>query len=183
MRTVPVGQIGGSVGRCSEFDGDFLPAKPSVRKTWKRVDRVFHLGEELPAVSLYKVGGFYFVLDGHHRVSVAQLPRRRVIDAYVTEFGAGGGIWSERRGRKTACVEESTRRGEPELREMMDSHLKKQRREELLHEVEMNRRAKLLPATRKRRDGGRRSAVVWEMKRQAGRLLKVLRRTLRNAGY
>ena len=27
MKTVPVAQIRGSVGRCSEFDGDFLPAK------------------------------------------------------------------------------------------------------------------------------------------------------------
>ena len=30
MRMVPVGQIGGSVGRCSEFDRSFMPAKASV---------------------------------------------------------------------------------------------------------------------------------------------------------
>ena len=71
MRTVPVAQIGGSVGRCSEFDRDFMPAKASVKERWKRIDRAFQRGEELPAVSLYKVGGFYFVLDVHHRVSVA----------------------------------------------------------------------------------------------------------------
>jgi hypothetical protein len=68
IRTVPVGQIGGSVGRCSEFDQGFMPAKASVGERWKRIDRAFHWGEELPAVSLYKVGGFYLVLDGHHRV-------------------------------------------------------------------------------------------------------------------
>ena len=71
MRTVPVGQIGGSVGRCSEFDRDFMPNRESMEERWKRIDRAFHRGEELPPVSLYKVGGFYFVLDGHHRVSVA----------------------------------------------------------------------------------------------------------------
>ena len=71
MRTVPIAQIGGSVGRCSEFDRDFMPAKASVKERWKRIDRAFQRGEELPAVSLYKVGGFYFVLDVHHRVSVA----------------------------------------------------------------------------------------------------------------
>ena len=71
MRTVWVGQIGGSVGRCSEFDGDFMPTKASAEERWKRIDRAFHRGKELPPVSLYKVGGFYFVLDGHHRVSVA----------------------------------------------------------------------------------------------------------------
>ena len=27
MRTVPLSQIGGSVGRCSEFDGDFMPLR------------------------------------------------------------------------------------------------------------------------------------------------------------
>jgi hypothetical protein len=37
-------------------------------------------------VSLYKVGGFYFALDGHHRVSVAQFHGVEWIDAYVTEF-------------------------------------------------------------------------------------------------
>jgi hypothetical protein len=104
MRTVPVGQIRGSVGRCSEFDGDFLPAKASVGKTWKRVDRTFHRGEELPAVSLYKVGGFYFALDSHHRVSVARYHGVEWIDAYVTEFGAaaGGGSRSERRDKDCA---------------------------------------------------------------------------------
>ena len=30
-RTVPVAQIGGSVGRCSEFDRDFMPARASVK--------------------------------------------------------------------------------------------------------------------------------------------------------
>jgi hypothetical protein len=102
MRTVPVGQIAGSVGRCSEFDRGFLPAKASVGTRWKRIDRTFHRGEELPPVSLYKVGGFYFVLDGHHRVSVAHYHGVEWIDAEVTEFGAGGGLWSERRDTKTA---------------------------------------------------------------------------------
>ncbi len=51
-------------------------------------------------MSLYKVGGFYFVLDGHHRVSVASYHGVEWIDAYVTEFGAGGGrVWSERRDK------------------------------------------------------------------------------------
>src|SRR5215207_2170354 len=103
-RTVPVAQIGGSVGRCSEFDGDFMPTRASVEERWKRIDRAFHRGEVLPPVSLFKVGGFYFVLDGHHRVSVACYHGVKWIDAYVTEFGAatGGGVWNERRDRETA---------------------------------------------------------------------------------
>jgi hypothetical protein len=104
MRTVPVSQIGGSVGRCTEFDSDFMPAKASVEARWKRIDRAFHRGEELPPVSLYKVGSFYFVLDGHHRVSVASYHGVQWLDAYVTEFSAatGGGVWNERRDRECA---------------------------------------------------------------------------------
>ena len=94
--TVPVSQIGGSVGRCSEFDGDFMPAKASIEERWKRIDRAFHRGEELPPVILYKIGSFYFVLDGHHRVSVAHYHGVEWIDAVVTEFGATGGrVWSD----------------------------------------------------------------------------------------
>jgi hypothetical protein len=55
----------------------------------KNIDRVFHRGKELPPVSLYKVGGFYFVLDGHHHISVASYQGVEWIDAEVTEFGAG----------------------------------------------------------------------------------------------
>jgi hypothetical protein len=62
-RTVPLAQIQGSVGRCSEFDRDVMPAKSNVEERWKRIDRAFHRGEELPPVSLYKIGGLYFVLE------------------------------------------------------------------------------------------------------------------------
>jgi hypothetical protein len=68
------------------------------------------------------------------------------------------------------------------LQEMMSLELAMQRREELVREAELSRQAKALRAARNRRDG-RRSALVWEMKRYAGRFLKLLRRALRNAGY
>ncbi len=80
-------------------------------------------------------------------------------------------------------IEPSKRRGENrELRvhEMMDYRIWRQRHEELLREAELSRRAKVLQAARKR-GAGRRSTLAWEIKRQAGRLLKFLR-TLRKAG-
>ena len=79
-----------------------MPAKANVEARWKRIDRAFHRGEELPPVSLYKVGSFYFVLDGHHRVSVASYHGVEWVDAYVTEFGASSGVWSEPRDRESA---------------------------------------------------------------------------------
>ena len=54
---------------------------------------------------------------------------------------------------------------------MMDYQIWKQRYEEMLHEVEVNRQAKALRATGKRR-AGRRTALVWEIKKHAGRLLQ-----------
>jgi hypothetical protein len=63
---------------------------------------------------------------------------------------------------------------------MMDYRIWRQRHEELLREAELSRRAKVLRAARKR-GAGRRSTLAWEIKRQAGRLLKFLR-TLRKAG-
>jgi hypothetical protein len=97
QRTVPLAEIAGRVGRCSEFDGDFMPARASVEERWKRIDRAFHRDEKLAPVSLYKVGGIYFVLDGHHQLSVASYHGVVWMEAYVTEFGAtdGGGMWSE----------------------------------------------------------------------------------------
>jgi hypothetical protein len=78
-----------------------MPAKASVEERWKHADRAFHRGEELSPVRLYKIRGFYYVLDGHHRVSVAHYHGVEWIDAYVTEFGAAGSS-SDRRGRETA---------------------------------------------------------------------------------
>lgn len=86
MRVVEVSRIVGSVGRWRQFDGCFMPAEASMAQRWKRVDRAFRRGVELPAVSLYKLGGSYFVLDGNHRVSVARYHGVEMIDAEVTEF-------------------------------------------------------------------------------------------------
>jgi hypothetical protein len=85
-RVVPIERIVGSVGRYGEFDRDFLPAKARVGTKWKRIDRAFHRGEELPPVVLHKIGDSYFVEDGNHRVSVAHYQGVEWIDAEVTEL-------------------------------------------------------------------------------------------------
>ncbi|HET7269880.1 MAG TPA: hypothetical protein VFI90_02225, partial [Rubrobacter sp.] len=70
MREVPVSKIVGSVGRHRDFDRAFLPSKPDLGARWRRIDEIMHSAEELPPVSLYKIGDAYFVQDGNHRVSV-----------------------------------------------------------------------------------------------------------------
>jgi hypothetical protein len=86
MRTVEVEKIRGSVGRYRDFDASFLPLRVSMAHRWSRIDRAYHRGDELPAVSLYKIGDAYFVRDGNHRVSVARYHGVAAIDAEVVEL-------------------------------------------------------------------------------------------------
>ena len=85
-RVVEVDEIVGSVGRWRDFDRSFLPARASVGHKWKRIDRAFQRGEDLPPVELYEIGDSYFVSDGHHRVSVARYHDVPTVEASVAEF-------------------------------------------------------------------------------------------------
>jgi hypothetical protein len=85
-RVVEADQIIGSVGRWRDFDRSFLPARASLAERWKRIDRAFQRGEDLPPVELYEMGDSYFVVDGHHRVSVARYHDVPTLEASVAEF-------------------------------------------------------------------------------------------------
>jgi hypothetical protein len=86
LRDVEVSKIVGSVGRHEAFDRTFMPASATLAERWRRVDRAFHRGLDLPAVRLYKMGDSYFVEDGNHRVSVTRYQGVETIEAEVTEF-------------------------------------------------------------------------------------------------
>jgi hypothetical protein len=85
IQAVPVKAIIGSVDRYRDFDHAFLPAQTFTADRWKSINRAFYSDTELPPVKLYKVGDAYFVLDGHHRVSVAREHKVEYIDAEVIE--------------------------------------------------------------------------------------------------
>ncbi|HXD09474.1 MAG TPA: hypothetical protein VN653_05375 [Anaerolineales bacterium] len=85
MKTVKVNQIAGSLNRYHEFDRVFLPASETLSERWQRVNRAFYQEISLPPVVLYKVGQVYFVVDGHHRVSVAREQGQLEIEAEVRE--------------------------------------------------------------------------------------------------
>ena len=84
-RTLEVSSIVGSVGKHEQFDQDFMPLSKASPEKWKRIDRAFRLGQELPSVSLLELGKEYFVDDGNYRVSVARFHGVEWIDAEVTE--------------------------------------------------------------------------------------------------
>ena len=85
LRQIPLAAIVGSVGRYHDFTRTFLPRLSSDRDRWVGVKTaVFHISD-LPAITVYKIGEAYFVLDGNHRVSIARRERLEFIDAHVTE--------------------------------------------------------------------------------------------------
>jgi hypothetical protein len=85
VQTVHLNQIAGSLNRYHQFDRAFLPTQDETASRWQRVSRAFYEDISLPPVVLYKVGQVYFVVDGHHRVSVAREQGQDFIDAEVRE--------------------------------------------------------------------------------------------------
>ncbi len=85
VKTIRVNQIAGSLNRYHEFDRAFLPKEDQLASRWQKVDRAFYQDVNLPPVVLYKVGDVYFVVDGHHRVSVAREQGQEFIDAEIRE--------------------------------------------------------------------------------------------------
>ncbi|UCF97231.1 MAG: transcriptional regulator [Spirochaetaceae bacterium] len=86
--TVPVEKIVGSEGRYQDFNKYFLPRHNRLKGRWIRVDTAHHQQLTLPPVTLYEIGGVYFVRDGNHRVSVGKLQGVEFIDAEVISLGS-----------------------------------------------------------------------------------------------
>ena len=86
IQTIPIDKIVGSEGRYDSFTRKFLPLKEDLRDRWKSIVRAHYHKRNLPPVELYKVGGAYFVRDGHHRISVARAKGVRDCDARVFEY-------------------------------------------------------------------------------------------------
>ncbi len=86
LQQVEVSAIVGSVDRTKDFDRYFRPTSSRIRERWQRLAAAQRRGESVPPVQLYKIGSMYFVVDGHHRVSIAIARHLATIDAYVTEI-------------------------------------------------------------------------------------------------
>jgi hypothetical protein len=85
LQVIQLDSIVGSVDRTREFDRRFRPTSGHVRERWQRLALAHRRGESIPPIEVYRVGDMHFVVDGHHRVSVAHALSLRTIDAYVTE--------------------------------------------------------------------------------------------------
>ncbi len=85
LQVITLDSIVGSVDRSREFDRRFRPTSGQVRERWQRLALAQRRGESIPPIEVYRVGDMHFVMDGHHRVSVAHALGLKTIDAYVTE--------------------------------------------------------------------------------------------------
>ncbi|MGH8867668.1 MAG: hypothetical protein ACRDYU_06710 [Actinomycetes bacterium] len=73
----------GADARVADFDGEFRLRNPALDDRWQRLACAMRSGTPVPPVRLIQVGEMYFVLDGHHRVSVSRALGRPDIPAQV----------------------------------------------------------------------------------------------------
>jgi uncharacterized ParB-like nuclease family protein len=88
IQEIPLDRVVGSaapVSKTGDFDPGFLPVNRRLRDRWTRIYEAMVEGDELPPIDVYKVGDDYYVIDGHHRVSVARSLGRATINARVVE--------------------------------------------------------------------------------------------------
>lgn len=86
IRSVALKQIVGSSGRSNDFDLSYYPHRSASNERWANVAKAKYRGVKLPPVTLYKVGEVYFVEDGNHRVSVANVNGETHIQAEIIEI-------------------------------------------------------------------------------------------------
>jgi hypothetical protein len=85
LQTIPLDAVVGTVDSGRDFDRRFRPTSSRVRERWERLALAQRRGASMPPIDVYRIGGLYFVKDGHHRVSIAMSEGQKTIEAYVTD--------------------------------------------------------------------------------------------------
>jgi len=68
-----------------DFDSSFLPLSRRQRERWSRLYAFMSAGyADVPPIEVYQLEDTYYVIDGHHRVSIARALGRDRIEAKVT---------------------------------------------------------------------------------------------------
>lgn len=118
VKDIPVDKIAGSVApdtKTADFDPVFLPVHRRLRDRWTRIYRAMVEGDELPPIDVYRVDDRYYVIDGHHRVSVAKKLGRPTVSARVVDvktrapLGRGADAGALLRAAEYAAFLETTR--------------------------------------------------------------------------
>jgi hypothetical protein len=84
---IPIDKIVGSIGRYQDFTDEFLPLANRTSVKYENIKKAMLSGKNLPAIKVYKILDNYFVIDGHHRVTVAKREMNALeIDAEVIDI-------------------------------------------------------------------------------------------------
>lgn len=83
-QSIDITQIGGSVNKSNDFDTQFNPLSEHIEARWVKVATAMINGIDLPPIELILANGIYYVVDGHHRISVARTIGMNYLDAIVT---------------------------------------------------------------------------------------------------
>jgi hypothetical protein len=87
IEAIPIDKIVGSLGRYNDFTDEFLPRKDRISAKYESVKEAVLAGKNLPPIKVYQIFDSYFVIDGHHRVTVAKKEQQATaIDAEVVEI-------------------------------------------------------------------------------------------------
>lgn len=79
-----------------DFDSAFLPRATRQRERWSRLFAFMMAGVgDVPPIDVYQLEDSYYVIDGHHRVSIARALGRDRIEAKVTEIKTRAPISSD----------------------------------------------------------------------------------------
>lgn len=86
VHAIEIDKIVGSLGRYFDFTENLLPKRDSVTARYNDIKNIMESGGILPPIQVYQVLDNYFVIDGHHRVTVAKNElKAKYIDAEVIE--------------------------------------------------------------------------------------------------
>ena len=87
IEAIPIDKIIGSLGRYLDFSETLLPKKTDASSRYEYIKSLMEKGINLEPIQVYQVLDNYFIIDGHHRVSVAKNEfKAKYIDAQVTEI-------------------------------------------------------------------------------------------------
>ena len=102
LQSIALASIVGTVNRRGgDFDRAFRPRTHRLERRWQRIAAARRRGVDMPPIDVYRVGGLHFVLDGHHRVSVARAHGDTTIEASVRRVETiGDAVSREHRQRR-----------------------------------------------------------------------------------
>jgi hypothetical protein len=79
-------RIVGSVGKCQYFTRSLWPLSATLEERWINIYELMLGPHGYPPIDVFQVHDQYFILDGHHRASVARALGNKTLEANVVEW-------------------------------------------------------------------------------------------------